>query len=96
MVISQNEIDELLNNALGAPDEGNDSTNTGKVRDDKVYRAPRIEAKRINFPYKSPIVKSRNVIYNPNNGTDKFAVTDKVIVRSLDNYMEYIVKKEHV
>ena len=36
MVISQNEIDELLNNALGAPDEGDDSTNTGKVRDDKV------------------------------------------------------------
>lgn len=96
MVISQNDIDELLNNALEVPDEGDESTNTDKVRDDKVYKAPRIEAKRINFPYMSPIVKSRNIVYNPNNGTDEFAVTDKVIVRSLNNYMEYIAKKEQV
>ena len=94
MVISQNDIDELLNNALEIPEEDGDSTNTCKVEDDKVYRAPRIGAKRINFPYQSPIIKSRNVVYNPDNVTDKFSATEKVIVRSLDNYMEYIMKKE--
>lgn len=95
MVISQSDIDDLLNSALEDPDEDGESTNTSKVRNDKVFKAPSIEAKRINFPYQSPIIKSRNVMYNPNKRTNKFSAADKIIVRSLDNYIEYIVEKEH-
>ena len=94
MVISQSDIDELLNNALDDHEVGGESEGREKVKDEKVYRAPRIEAKRLDFPYKSPIIKSRNVVYNPNNGSSKYSPSNKVVVRSLDNYIEYVTRRE--
>lgn len=96
MVISQDDIDELLNGALEEPTEDGASTNNSKVKDEKVYKSPKIEAKRISFPYQSPIIKSCNIVYNPQIENDTYPNGKKVIVRSLDNYIEYITKREQL
>ena len=95
-MIDQKDIDELLNSALNGGLESEDSNTGSKIKDDRVYRAPQIEARRITFPYKSPIIKSSKIIYNPRNENNVENSGEKIIVRSLDNYVENKIKREQI
>jgi len=93
-LLSQNEIDNLLNSTITTDDT---STETGEVTKEKVqirmrtFSFKRDKNIRFLFPYQSPVIKRENFLFNP--GPDKENDENKVVVRSLENYVGYLKHK---
>ncbi len=93
-LLSQNEIDNLLNSSLeeessSESDVGSDIVGQGKTTGKlKTFSFKKEKNIRYTFPYNSPVLKKENVIFNP--GPDAEIDESKPVVRSLKNYVEYI------
>ena len=90
--MSQAEIDMLLKDTYteSADEELNDATGNETPVNEKVYRAPK--TKRFELPrgeYCSPIVE--NYVFNPSPNQPE--PQDKVVVRSLENFREYLISR---
>ena len=84
--IEQKNIDELLNSITETDDL--DENSETFIIEEKIYKPPRKPILKFNTPYKSPVVKSENLIYNPESNI--CCSEEKVVVRDLNNYMKYI------
>jgi hypothetical protein len=91
--LEQKDIDELLNNMMNGDDSEEESSNKTINPKEKVYRVPRKPIIKNIMPYRSPVVKREDVIYNPKN--DILCEGEKIVVRSLGNYIKYIMKEEN-
>ncbi|MFC1477293.1 hypothetical protein ACFL6L_02390 [candidate division KSB1 bacterium] len=93
--LSQEEIDALLtDNAIDDDDTSAEETEvhaepaSGDSRSrNKHFGASRPKPFRYHFRYKSPILKSREILLNP--GPDSASDQSGVIVRNLNNYAQY-------
>ncbi len=101
-ILSQNEIDDLLNSNLldgsesgGDNDEmpsgGGDADLTGKS---KIYKFAKDINPRFNFPYKSPIIKRGKFLFNPSPDDNVPNDESTVVVQSLSNYAVSMKKRE--
>ena len=91
-ILDQNEIDDLLNES--AADE-NPTEETSEV---ETEAKPRLKSKTYHYkvnknvrfpvPYHSPVVKKENVVLNPDSEPERSY--NKVVVRTLDNYLDYL------
>lgn len=90
-LLSQNEIDNLLSSTITADET---STETGEITKEKVqvklrtFSFKRDKNIRFLFPYQSPVIKREKFLFNP--GPDKEKEKNRVVVRSLENYVEYL------
>jgi len=91
--LEQNDIDELLNSNLdlGTDEPENESEPVEKPFHNKVFKSRRIKQLRFEYPYRSPVIKKENILYNPNNGNR--SSNGKVVVRDLKNYAQFIREK---
>jgi len=87
-VIEQKDIDELLNNIASNENSDESSENNEFIIGEKIFRKQKKPISKINMPYKSPVIKSGSIIFNP--GSDTYNSEKKVVVRSLNNYVKYI------
>ena len=96
-LLSQNEIDNLLNSTITADET---STETGEVTKEKAQIKMRTFSFKVDknirflFPYQSPVIKRENFLFNP--GTDKEKDKNRVVVRSLKNYVEYLKHNRNI
>lgn len=60
---------------------------------EKVYKVSKKPIIKNLIPYRSPVVKGEDIIYNPKN--DVLYEGGKIVVRSLGNYIKYIMKEEN-
>jgi len=97
-ILSQNEIDDLLNSNLGgdlsdssSSEEGEDIVPVSTGRQ-KVFKPPRKDNSGFKFEYRSPVIKREQIIFNPNTPIE--SSKEKVVVRTLPNYSEYLRKKK--
>jgi len=92
--ISQSEIDELLSSSASAISEGDKEkeeeteVKAPGVSRPKTYYFQEKKTNRFVFSYQSPVVKREKMLFNP--GKDVQQMTGKIVVRTLDNYMNYI------
>ncbi|NVM04553.1 MAG: hypothetical protein HWN67_19680 [Candidatus Helarchaeota archaeon] len=95
-LLSQKEIDQLLDSSITGDETSKDvvegvqekvlvKTKTFSYKMDKNIRFP--------FPYYSPVIKKENIIFDPS--PDVEDVENKVVVRSLKNYIEYSKNKRN-
>ncbi len=90
-LLSQNEIDNLLNSTITADET---STETVEITKEKVQIKMRTFSFKKNknirflFPYQSPVIKRGNFLFNPD--PDKENDENEVVVRCLKNYVEYL------
>ena len=90
-LLSQNEIDNLLSSSITADET---STETDEVPKEKVqtkmrtFSFKRDRNIRFLFPYQSPVIKREKFLFNP--VPDKEKDKNRVVVRSLENYVEYL------
>jgi len=91
--LEQKDIDELLNNMMNGDDSEEESSNKTINPKEKVFRNSRKPIIKNIMPYRSPVVKREDVIYNPKN--DILCEGEKNVVRSLGNYIKYIMKEEN-
>ena len=101
-ILNQNEIDELLNSSAEA--EGTADETTGQEVEEEIKEKIKEKSKTKTFtytvdknkrfpvPYHSPVVKKENMLFNPNPGSQDHS--NKIIVRTLDNYVEHIENKK--
>ena len=95
--IDSEQLDKLMDLALNGDsgekesESSNNNNDNDKLPVEKVYRKPKKRVSSFKFPYQSPVIKSSNVIYDPE--SDISESVNKVVVRSLDNYMEYVMNK---
>ena len=94
-LLSQKEIDNLLNSTISA-EETSDSVSEvteerGKSRP-KTFAHNRVRSVRFTYTYQSPVIKKENLIFNPD--PDRDITENKVIVRTLDNYIKYLNNKK--
>lgn len=82
----QKDIDEILNSISESDDWDGNSEKI--IINEKVYKAPKKPISKLNAPYKSPVIKSENLLYNPE--SDICCSEKKFVVRSLGNYIKYI------
>lgn len=96
-LLSQKEIDDLLNSSIS--DEASDSADesgsgTQEKRSSsrmKTFSFKKNKNIRFAFPYQSPVLKRNNFVYDPEPTVEE---TDEVhIVRSVENYVEYVKSK---
>jgi len=92
-ILSQDEIDDLLNENL-AEEDSEDKTNFGFASSgkQKIFKPPKKDNSRFKYEYRSPIIKKDRIIYNPKDRSDFNC--EKVIVRSLANYALYLRRKK--
>ena len=101
-ILSQKEIDDLLSSnisgdSLGDMDDGGPADESprpaggGKGGGPKSFTIPKKKFEKFSFPYKTPVIKQHRFIYNPI--SDDVAPAGKIVVRSLENYAEYIKQK---
>ena len=94
-VIDQKDIDELLNLVISEDNNGSDSENPdekGLKIPDKIYRETKGPVKKILGNYVSPVIKQEKVVYNPESSDGN--CNNKIVVRSLANYIKYIMNSE--
>lgn len=91
--LEQKDIDELLNTMINGDDSEEKSSNKTISPKEKVYRVFKKPVIKNVIPYKSPVVKREHIIYNPKN--DVLCEGEKIVVRSLGNYIRYIVKEKN-
>ena len=91
--LEQKDIDELLNNMINGGDSEEESSNKTVIPKEKIYRVSRKPVIKNVIPYRSPVVKREDVIYNPKN--DVLCEGEKIVVRSLGNYIKYIMKEKN-
>ncbi|NVM03012.1 MAG: hypothetical protein HWN67_11785 [Candidatus Helarchaeota archaeon] len=90
-LLSQDEIDNLLNSTITTDET---STETVEGTKEKVqikmrtFSFKRDKNIRFLFPYQSPVIKRGNFLFNPD--PDKENDENKVVVRSLENYVGYL------
>ena len=93
-LLSQDEIDNLLNSTITADTPDETSNETGEVTKEKVqirmktFSFKKDKNIRFLFPYQSPVIKRGNFLFNPD--PDKEDDENEVVVRSLKNYVEYL------
>ena len=96
-LLSQKEIDDLLNSSISddAPDAGgeeagaSENVSTSKT---KTFSFKENKNVRFAFAYHSPVLKKNSCVYNP---APTIEESDGLhIVRSLDNYVEYVKQKK--
>ena len=98
-LMSQAEIDELLKGTVSSTDAdtaiGGDelSTDMGSRQSQKAktYSYPKKRELRFCFPYQSPVVKKEHYVLDPD--PDFSAPDNTIVVRTLNNYVEYVRKK---
>jgi hypothetical protein len=94
-LLSQKEIDNLLNSTISAAET---SDSVSEVAEEKVKSRPKtfahnkVRSVRFTYSYQSPVIKKENLIFNPE--PDKVEIGNKVIVRTLDNYIKYLTNKK--
>ena len=89
-ILSQNDIDDLLNSSLVEEDYNEvSSVPSGKQ---KVFKPPKQDNSGFKYEYRSPVIKRESVIFNPNLPIE--STRKKVVVRSLANYASYLRKKK--
>ena len=91
-VIEQKDIDELLNNIASNNNSDESSENNKFVIEERIFREQKKPISKINMPYKSPVIKSGSIIFNPE--SDTYSSEKKVVVRSLNNYVKYISRND--
>ena len=89
-VIAQKDIDELLNNITSNNNSDESFENNKFIVEEKTFKEQKKPISKINMLYKSPVIKSGSIIFNPE--SDTCSSEKKVVVRSLNNYMKYISK----
>jgi len=98
-LLSQNEIDNLLNSSLeeessSESDVGSDIVGQEKaIGRSKTFSFKKEKNIRYTFPYHSPVLKKEKVIFNPT--PDVEVDESKPVVRSLKNYVEYLNFKKN-
>ncbi len=89
--IEQKEIDDMLNMAMSGDNKEEEQKSSKKISSkDKIYKKPKKNVNSFKSIYISPVVKSDNVLYNPESNI--IDIDNKIIVRSLDNYAEYVAR----
>jgi len=97
-ILSQNEIDDLLNSSLGdevsedAPSENMGDVGASPSGKQKVFKPPKKDNSSFKFEYRSPVIKKDRVIFNPNVSME--STQERIVVRSLPNYADYLRKKK--
>ena len=86
--IEQKDIDELLNTINSGNNLDETPENNEVIDEEKVFRIQKNPILKINIPYKSPVIKSENIIFDPE--SDINSSEEKTIVWSLNNYMKHI------
>ena len=86
--IEQKDIDELLNTINSGNNLDEIPENNEVIVEEKVFRIQKKPILKINIPYKSPVIKSENVIFNPESNIN--GSKEKTVVWSLNNYMKHI------
>ena len=96
-LLSQKEIDNLLNSTISAEET---SDKVSEVAEEKVKSRPKtfaynkVRKVRFTYQYQSPVIKKENLVFNPDQDTIDFG--NKVIVRTLDNYIKYLKNKKNL
>ena len=96
-LMDQSEIDALLNSSMedldAESDSGGDdaSESSGPGKKNKIFTFREIKNRRFTFPYHSPVVKQKQFILNPE--PDASLPEDVPIVRTLNNYVEYVKRR---
>ena len=98
-LLSQSEIDDLLSSTLGedsdpmasAGDMGGDVPAAPSGRQ-KIFKPPKKTIDSFKYEYRSPVIKRNNIVLNPM--TDSEAGRDKIVVRSLANYADFLRRKK--
>lgn len=97
-LLSQKEIDELLNASISSPDEEEleEKINEASKKNYKTYKWKIDKHLRFVFPRQSSVIKDYNFNPDPeeivetNNNRWKFnQLNNEIIVRSIKNYNEY-------
>ena len=91
-LLNSQEINDLLNSVI-SPEEETTQVETRKktLPKQKIYSNKVYKNNRFSYPYNSPVIKNENIVSNPN--PLSVYLLNKVIVRTLDNYVECLKKK---
>ena len=91
-ILNQDEINRLFN-LINTDDSGEPEEEGVQVEDDgssqKIYgnNSSRHSYTGLHFNYKSPVIKSHQIIFDPESSC--MVPNDKIVVRSLSNYQQY-------
>ena len=91
-LLSQQEIDDLLNSSMSDDEIMEEDTHEKLPHERKIYSYKVYKNSRFSFPYNSPVIKKENIVFNPN--PESAELLNKVVVRTLDNYVEYLKNKK--
>jgi len=94
-LLSQNEIDDLLGSPMSAEElaeETGEETHEKPRTKLKTFNFKQNKNVRFAFPYHSPVIKKENMVFNPE--TESGNIANKVVVRTLDNYVEFLKNKK--
>ena len=86
----QKDIDKLLDTITSSSDSDESSENNKFTVKEKIFKEQKKRVSKINMHYKSPVIKSGSIMFNPE--SDTHSSEKKVVVRSLNNYVKYISK----
>ena len=86
----QKDIDKLLDTITSSSDSDESSENNKFTVKEKIFKEQKKRVSKINMHYKSPVIKSGSIMFNPE--SDTYSSEKKVVVRSLNNYVKYISK----
>jgi len=87
-VTEHNDIDKFLDTIMSEDDSDESSENNIIIIEKKIYKGQKKQASKINMPYKSPVIKSGSILFNPE--SDTYSSKKRIVVRSLNNYVKYI------
>lgn len=101
-IIEQKDIDDLLNSAIGEDlTTEAESSDVGGLAGEgtpvstgtqKIFKPPKKDTSGFKYHYRSPVIKKDRIIYNPR--VDVNSTNDKIVVRSLGNYAQYLRNKK--
>jgi len=89
-VFEQKDIDKLLDTITSSSDSDESSENNVVIIEKRIYKEQKKRVSKINMHYKSPVIKSGSIMFNPE--SDTYSSEKKVVIRSLNNYVKYISK----
>jgi len=90
-ILEQSEIDALLNQSITDDDQESEekSPKNGDGKPPrKHFKAYVTRETRFHFSYESPVFKRRSLVVNPGPAVED--APGRVVVRTLDNYQEYV------
>ena len=99
---SQSEIDDLIKSGFEAASEEAPAETGGARNQDtwgspgkgKYIRSPKPPEFRFPRMYRSPLVKKENIVFNPAPDSKDMAGTEKIVVRTLSNFLEFMQNKK--